>query len=108
MPPGALDAQTRESLQDELLRVWQRTGKTVVFITHGIDEAVLLGRRVAVLTSRPGRVKEVVTVSLGATRTGADDPRSSPEFASYRHRVWELLHDEVDRAQRQEREAAAV
>ncbi|MFG3258218.1 ABC transporter ATP-binding protein [Streptomyces sp. NPDC048172] len=107
-PFGALDAQTRESLQDELLRVWQRTGKTVVFITHGIDEAVLLGQRVAVLTSRPGRVKEVVTVSLGGARTDADDPRSSPEFAAYRHRVWELLHDEVDRAQRQEREAVAV
>ncbi|MGI5348199.1 ABC transporter ATP-binding protein [Streptomyces sp. CA-250714] len=101
-PFGALDAQTRESLQDELLRIWQRTGKTVVFITHSIDEAVLLGRRVTVLTSRPGRVKESVPIDLGS-RTGADDPRSSPEFAGYRHRVWELLHDEVSRAQELER-----
>ncbi|MGP3979305.1 ABC transporter ATP-binding protein [Streptomyces sp. 8N114] len=103
-PFAALDAQTRESLQDELLRIWQRTGKTVVFITHSIDEAVLLGRRVTVLTSRPGRVKESVPIDLGA-RTGTDDPRSSPEFAAYRHRLWELLHDEVSRAQELERSA---
>jgi NitT/TauT family transport system ATP-binding protein len=65
-PFAALDAQTRESLQDELLRIWAKTGKTVVFITHGIDEAVYLGGRVAVLTSRPGRVKEIVDIDLGA------------------------------------------
>ena len=106
-PFGALDAQTRESLQEELLRVWQRTRKTVVFITHSIDEAVLLGQRVAVLTSRPGRVKEVVPVALGE-RTGAGDPRSTPEFAGHRHRIWELLHDEVSRAQKLEREAVTV
>ncbi|MBA0053398.1 ABC transporter ATP-binding protein [Streptomyces sp. AJS327] len=106
-PFGALDAQTRESLQDELLRIWRRTGKTVVFITHGIDEAVLLGERVAVLTSRPGRVKEVLPITLeGRDDTG--DPRSSPEFTRHRRRVWELLHDEVDRAREVEREAAAA
>ena len=64
-PFAALDAQTRESLQDELLRIWRATGKTIVFITHGIDEAVYLGQRVAVLTSRPGRIKEVVDIDLG-------------------------------------------
>ncbi|QFZ18969.1 ABC transporter ATP-binding protein [Saccharothrix syringae] len=106
-PFAALDAQTRESLQDELLRIWQRTGKTVVFITHGIDEAVHLGQRVAVLTSRPGRVKEVVPIELG-DRTGQDDPRSSAEFARYRHRIWELLHDEVSRARQQEKEVAVA
>jgi NitT/TauT family transport system ATP-binding protein len=105
-PFAALDAQTRESLQDELLRIWQRTGKTVVFITHGIDEAVSLGQRVAVLTSRPGRVKEVVRVGL-EDRTSVTDLRSSPEFAAYRHRIWDLLHDEVSRAQQQEKEAIA-
>ena len=57
-PFAALDAQTRESLQDELLRIWQATGKTIVFITHGIDEAVYLGQRVAVMTSRPGRISD--------------------------------------------------
>ncbi|MGW8377145.1 ABC transporter ATP-binding protein [Streptomyces sp. ODS28] len=100
-PFGALDAQTRESLQDELLRIWERTGKTIVFITHGIDEAVYLGQRVAVLTSRPGRVKETVRIGIEG-RTEAEDLRSSPEFAAYRHRIWELLHDEIDTARRQQ------
>ncbi|MGW7514962.1 ABC transporter ATP-binding protein [Streptomyces sp. NPDC054796] len=106
-PFGALDAQTRESLQDELLRVWERTGKTVVFITHSIDEAVHLGQRVAVLTSRPGRVKEVVPIDLGS-RTEGEDVRSSAAFAEQRHRLWELLHDEISTAQRQEREPSAA
>ncbi|GAA1997497.1 ABC transporter ATP-binding protein [Catenulispora subtropica] len=93
-PFAALDAQTRDGLQEELLRIWQRTGTTIVFITHGIDEAVFLGRRVAVMTSRPGRVKEIVDVRLG-DRGPDDDVRSSPEFAAYRHEVWSLLRDEV-------------
>jgi NitT/TauT family transport system ATP-binding protein len=104
-PFAALDAQTRESLQDELLRIWQRTGKTIVFITHGIDEAVHLGRRVAVLTSRPGRIKEIVPIDLG-DRSADADPRSSPEFAHHRHQIWSLLRDEVNRAQQEELEAA--
>ncbi|MDQ0791577.1 ABC-type nitrate/sulfonate/bicarbonate transport system ATPase subunit [Streptomyces sp. B1I3] len=106
-PFAALDAQTRESLQDELLRIWQRTGKTVVFITHGIDEAVYLGQRVAVMTSRPGRIKRIVPVALGP-RTATDDLRSSPEFARHRHEIWSLLHDEVARAQQLEKEEASV
>jgi NitT/TauT family transport system ATP-binding protein len=106
-PFAALDAQTRESLQDELLRIWERTGKTVVFITHGIEEAVYLGGRVAVLTSRPGRVKEVVRIDLG-DRTSAQDLRSSPEFARHRHEIWSLLRDEVSRAQQVEREVSTV
>jgi NitT/TauT family transport system ATP-binding protein len=101
-PFAALDAQTREQLQDELLRIWRRTGKTIVFITHGIDEAVYLGQQVAVLTSRPGRLKAVVDVDLGG-RTG--DVRSSPEFGRQRHRLWELLHDEVRKAAETERSA---
>ncbi|GAA2454067.1 ABC transporter ATP-binding protein [Actinomadura vinacea] len=98
-PFAALDAQTRDLLQDELLRIWERTGKTVVFITHGIDEAVYLGGRVAVMTSRPGRVKEIVDIDLGPRHDMAD-LRSSPEFAAHRHRVWSLLRDEVQAAQR--------
>ncbi|MGW7436236.1 ABC transporter ATP-binding protein [Streptomyces sp. NPDC054849] len=109
-PFAALDAQTRESLQDELRRIWQRTGKTVVFITHGIEEAVYLGQKVAVMTSRPGRVKEIVQVSFGARGAGfqGEDLRSSPEFARYRHEIWTLLHDEVARAQQLEKEEATV
>ncbi|MCK1797110.1 ABC transporter ATP-binding protein [Streptomyces sp. XM4193] len=106
-PFAALDAQTRESLQDELLRIWERTGKTIVFITHGIDEAVYLGERVAVLTSRPGRIKDVVPIELGEARAAHADLRSSPEFALHRRRLWQLLHEEVDRAQELEREAVA-
>ncbi|GAA2579007.1 ABC transporter ATP-binding protein [Actinomadura fulvescens] len=98
-PFAALDAQTRDSLQDELLRIWRETGKTIVFITHGIDEAVYLGGRVAVLTARPGRVKEIVDIDLGP-RDATEDLRSTPEFAAHRHRVWELLRDEVRAAQR--------
>ncbi|MBL1077182.1 ABC transporter ATP-binding protein [Nocardia sp. 2] len=96
-PFAALDAQTRESLQDELLRIWRTTGKTILFITHGIDEAVYLGQRVAVLTSRPGRIKAVVDIDL--ERDGDADIRSSEPFREFRHHIWSLLHDEVVRAQ---------
>jgi NitT/TauT family transport system ATP-binding protein len=97
-PFAALDAQTREQLQDELLRIWSATGKTIVFITHGIEEAVYLGQRVAVLSSRPGRLKALIDVDLG-DRAVEDDLRSSPAFVQYRHQLWTLLHDEVRRAQ---------
>ncbi|GAB2513346.1 ABC transporter ATP-binding protein [Nocardia heshunensis] len=105
-PFAALDAQTRESLQDELLRIWRATGKTVLFITHGIDEAVYLGQRVAVLTSRPGRVKAIVDIDLD--RDGDPDIRSSERFRDLRHHVWSLLHDEVARAQDLEQAALAA
>jgi NitT/TauT family transport system ATP-binding protein len=106
-PFAALDAQTRDGLQDELLRIWERTGKTVVFITHGIEEAVYLGQRVAVMTSRPGRIKQVVEVPLTA-RSATEDLRSDPEFAHYRHEIWSLLRDEVTKARTDELEAARV
>ncbi|GIF44815.1 ABC transporter ATP-binding protein [Actinoplanes xinjiangensis] len=100
-PFAALDAQTRDGLHDELLRIWEKTGKTIVFITHGIEEAVYLGQRVAVLTSRPGRIKEVVDVPIDA-RPATEDLRSDPEFTRYRHEIWTLLRDEVDRARNEE------
>ena len=102
-PFAALDAQTRESLQDELLRIWRTTGKTILFITHGIDEAVYLGQRVAVLTSRPGRIKAVVDIDLARDRD--TDVRSSEHFRDYRHRIWAQLQSEVTRAQDLERAA---
>ncbi len=104
-PFAALDAQTRESLQDELLRIWKATGKTILFITHGIDEAIYLGQRVAVLTSRPGRVKTFVDIDID--RSG-EDVRSNEQFRHYRHRIWTLLHGEVERAQVIEKEEAHV
>ncbi|MBB4364307.1 NitT/TauT family transport system ATP-binding protein [Bradyrhizobium sp. CIR18] len=97
-PFAALDAQTRETLQGELLRIWRATGKTIIFITHGIDEAVVLGQRVAVMTSRPGRIKQIIDIP-DLLRSEADDVRSLPEFGEVRHEVWSLLREEVQKAQ---------
>lgn len=97
-PFAALDAQTRDTLQGELLRIWHATGKTIVLITHGIDEAVVLGQRVAVMTSRLGRIKQVVEVPE-ALRSEDEDVRSVPEFGDVRHEVWSLLREEVQKAQ---------
>ncbi|WP_084959370.1 ABC transporter ATP-binding protein [Thermoactinospora rubra] len=91
-PFAALDAQTRESLQEELLRIWEATGKTVVFITHGIDEAVYLGQRVAVMSAGPGRIRTVLDVSFDS-REG--DLRADPRFGEYRHEIWTLLREEA-------------
>ncbi|MEA2910184.1 MAG: NitT/TauT family transport system ATP-binding protein, partial [Bradyrhizobium sp.] len=106
-PFAALDAQTRETLQGELLRIWRATGKTIIFITHGIDEAVVLGQRVAVMTSRPGRIKHVVEIPE-ALRNETEDVRSLPEFGPVRHEVWSLLREEVLKAQQLAGGAGAV
>jgi NitT/TauT family transport system ATP-binding protein len=92
-PYGALDAQTRERLQEELVQLWRRTGTTIVFITHDIEEAVFLGRRVAVMSARPGRIREIVPVDLD--RSSRADVRSTPAFAHYRHRIWSLLREQT-------------
>jgi NitT/TauT family transport system ATP-binding protein len=92
-PFAALDAQTREMLQAELLRIWEKTKKTIIFITHGIDEAVYLGERVVVLSPNPGRVKQIVDVPL-RNRLSDADLKSSPEFVSIRREVWSLLHEQ--------------
>jgi NitT/TauT family transport system ATP-binding protein len=101
-PFAALDAQTRETLQTELLGIWERSKKTIIFITHGIDEAVYLGQRVAIMTSRPGRIKKVIEVPKGLS-TSEEDVRSTPDFGRVRHDVWSLLREEVLKAQQQER-----
>jgi NitT/TauT family transport system ATP-binding protein len=101
-PFAALDAQTRETLQGELLRIWERSGKTIIFVTHAIDEAVYLAQRVAVMTSGPGRIKEFVDIPLGGSRY-QEDVRSTPEFGRTRHQIWTLLREEVSRAQELER-----
>lgn len=90
-PFAALDAQTREQLQELLLRIWTQTGTTIIFITHGIEEAVYLGQRVAVMTGRPGRIQRVIDIDL-ADLDATDDIRSTAEFVSYRHEIWNLLH----------------
>jgi len=101
-PFAALDAQTRETLQSELLSIWEKTKKTIVFITHGIDEAVYLGQRVAVMTSRPGQIKQVIDVPFDS-RASEEDLRSNQEFSEIRHRIWALLREEVLKAQELER-----
>jgi len=97
-PFAALDAQTRETLQTELLRIWRSTGKTIVFITHGIDEAIVLGQRVAVMTARPGRIKHVFDIP-DILHSETDDVRSLPLFGGVRHDIWTLLRDEVLKTQ---------
>jgi NitT/TauT family transport system ATP-binding protein len=94
-PFAALDAQTRESLQDELLRIWRQTGKTVVFITHSIDEAVYLGQRVLVMAARPGRITHALDVKIARENTG-EDLRATPEFVRLRHQIWQLIHHRAD------------
>jgi NitT/TauT family transport system ATP-binding protein len=92
-PFAALDAQTREILQEELLALMERPDerKTMVFITHSIDEAILLGDRIAVMSARPGRVKEVLSIPFGWPRS-ADAVRSDPRFAEMRLHIWHQLH----------------
>jgi NitT/TauT family transport system ATP-binding protein len=90
-PFGALDAQTRESMQAELLDIHARTQKTILFVTHDLDEAVLIADRIVVM--RGGRVQEVMDVPLGRPRPDLGVVRGLPEFADIRYRVWKALHD---------------
>jgi NitT/TauT family transport system ATP-binding protein len=95
-PFAALDAQTREVLQEELLRLMARPDerKTMLFITHSIDEALLLGDQVAVLTSRPGRVRELIDVPFDRPREPAA-VRADPRYAVMREHIWDQLRPEV-------------
>jgi NitT/TauT family transport system ATP-binding protein len=97
-PFAALDQQTRELLQGELLRIWGKIKTTVIFVTHSIDEAIFLADRVVVMTARPGAVKEIIDIDLPRPRDG--DIRASTAFNDYRARVWDVLRDEVNKAQK--------
>jgi NitT/TauT family transport system ATP-binding protein len=92
-PFAALDAQTREIMQAELLRIWQEARKTVLFVTHQIDEAVFLSDRVLVFTVRPGRLKEDIPIDLPRPRDLAI--KRTPEFVAYVDRIWRLIEEEV-------------
>jgi NitT/TauT family transport system ATP-binding protein len=92
-PFASLDAQTREIMQQELLRIWNADRKTVIFITHQIVEAIFLADRVIVFTVRPGRVKTVIPVPFQRPRKL--DIKRTPEFIGYVDQVWKLIEDEV-------------
>jgi NitT/TauT family transport system ATP-binding protein len=95
-PFGALDEQTRFLLQEELLRIWERTGKTVIFVTHSIDEAIVLGDRIVVMSAQPGTVRAVLDVPFGRPRS-LTEVRSDPAFAKLFNTTWGMLRHEVER-----------
>jgi NitT/TauT family transport system ATP-binding protein len=103
-PFAALDAQTKIVMQEELLRIFDATRKTVLFVTHAIDEAILLGDEVIVMTARPGRVKEIIPVELPRPRSLAIV--GTPEFGALFDRAFHLIREEVTKAMA-EQDAAA-
>jgi NitT/TauT family transport system ATP-binding protein len=92
-PFAALDAQTRTIMQEELLRIWATLGTTVIYVTHSLEEALLLGDRVVLMTARPGRVSQVFPVELGRPR--GLEIRSSPAYGVLLEKIWSELRDEV-------------
>lgn len=90
-PFAALDAMTRETLRGELLRLWERRRMAIVFVTHDIDEAIILSQRIVVLRPRPGRIDAVLPVDLPAPRW-QNDPRGQPGFAELRRTLWDRIH----------------
>ena len=93
-PFASVDAQTREVLQEELLQLHERERKTMLFITHSIDEAIILGDRVAVMASRPGRIKEILTVDFARPRDPAA-VRAQSRYTELRNHIWEELRPSV-------------
>jgi NitT/TauT family transport system ATP-binding protein len=91
-PFAAVDAMTREIMQDELAKIVATTGQAIIFITHSVDEAITLGDRIAVVTNRPGRIKEIIDVDLPKPRSR--DARHKPEFQQTRDHIWDLLSSE--------------
>ncbi|TDD25763.1 ABC transporter ATP-binding protein [Nonomuraea diastatica] len=95
-PFGALDALTRVQLQDQLLDTWSQEQRTVMFITHDVDEAVYLARRVIVMAARPGRIQQIIDVELPYPRT--EEMRLSPEFGRIRNEVWHAVYHQAQAA----------
>ncbi len=96
-PFGSLDAQTRNLMQKELLRIWSAKKKTVLFVTHSVEEAVFLADRIVVMTARPGKVREIIPVPLARPRD-----RTSREFINIRSRVLSELEEEFEKARAKE------
>jgi NitT/TauT family transport system ATP-binding protein len=89
-PFGALDAQTRAQLQEELLASWAKEQKTCFFITHDVDEAVLLATRVIIMSARPGRIIDEVNIDLPYPRNQAT--KLSPDFSKHRNYIWDTVY----------------
>ena len=102
-PFSALDAQNKLLLQEELLHIWEEHKKTVVFITHSVDEAVFLGDRIMVMTAQPGKVKTFVPVPLARPRN-IMELQKMPQFGELIAHIWSSLREEVHRARQQEEE----
>jgi NitT/TauT family transport system ATP-binding protein len=92
-PFAALDAQTRDLMQAELLQIWERTKKTVIFVTHSIEEAAYLSDRVVVLSARPGSIKQIIAVHLSRPRDY--EMRLTSEFNDLKSKIWDVLKDEL-------------
>ena len=100
-PFAALDAQTRELMQDELLRVWREARKTVLFVTHQINEAVYLADQVAVFSARPGAIKEIIDIDLPRPRPLAI--KRSTKFLEYEDRIWATIEREAKQTMKEGR-----
>jgi len=105
-PFAALDAQTKIVMQEELLRIFDETHKTVLFVTHAIEEAILLGDEVVVMTARPGRIKEVIPIDLPRPRSL--EMINSPEFGALFDRTFHLIREEVTAAMEQQAAMVSV
>ena len=96
-PFAALDAQNRVILQAELVRLWEQTGKTVIYVTHSIEEALLMGDRTVIMTAQPGRIKQIIDVPFPHPRD-LMQLSASPEFGKLKLDIWRVLEEEVTRA----------
>jgi NitT/TauT family transport system ATP-binding protein len=88
-PYGALDVQTRDLLQDELLDIWDKERNTVIFVTHSIEEALYLADRIVMMSPRPGRIERIIDVPFARPRR--DAVKSTPEFIDLRRDIWQSL-----------------
>ena len=91
-PFGALDAQTRTQLQSELLETWERDQKTCFFITHDVDEAIILAQRVIIMSARPGRIKDIVDIDIPYPRT--QETKMTPRFLELKNHIWSQVYQE--------------
>ena len=91
-PFGALDAQTRTQLQSELLKTWEEERKTCFFITHDVEEAIILAQRVVIMSARPGRIKEIVEIDIPYPRT--QETRMEPNFVDLKNFIWSRVYQE--------------